>query len=149
MTSKEFLERAEKAESEICLLLDKIKAFRRSAYVKGAQYTHSMQGNKSAAAVSVNRTITEYERQLDKLIIMQTQNRKEIEKVISEITDKEEKEFLQRKYLIYQPIEGVYDDITGDYKAGITDAMKKSTRQIYRIQARAFQSVEFILKLNC
>nr|DAH36897.1 MAG TPA: Protein of unknown function (DUF1492) [Caudoviricetes sp.] len=85
--------------------------------------------------------VMEYEEKANRLIDRLVELRLEIETVIETISNSEQKEVLERRYLLFQPWESYYDKNKEIYIKGIAEEMGYSVRQIYRIHGEALKNI--------
>jgi hypothetical protein len=147
MTAKEFLKRPMEIEKQIDLILDKIQLSRERAYIKGISYEsvkgQNQDGDKKIVRVTAD--IVASEEQLKQATKEKEKVIREVESVIKKVKSADYREFLRRKYLMFQPVEGYYNKLSGEYIRGIPDSMEMSARQIYRIQSEAINAVDEVI----
>lgn len=147
MTPKEYLQQAYVIHREINRTLAKIEGMRQSLYGKGADYSND--GSKPASREnSLEKAICkimDYENEANKKIDSLVDKKLEIEKVISRVSDGNQKEVLERRYLCFQPFDTYYDKKRKILVIGIYDEMNYSRRQIFNFHCKGLREVEKIL----
>lgn len=142
MTAKEYLNQAYHLDRQAEMLIAKVEKLRSSLYGKGVSYDGSkVKGGTGGDLSDTVAQVIEYEQQSADVIKKLIGKRIEIERVIAAVPDADQREVLERRYLLYQPWETFFDKRTGQKVTGIDEAMNYSARQIYRFHGKALQKV--------
>lgn len=142
MTAKEYLNQAYRLDRQAEMLIAKAEKLRSSLYGKGVSYDGSkVKGGTGGDLSDTVAQVIEYEQQSADVIKKLIGKRIEIERVIAAVPDADQREVLERRYLLYQPWDSYYDKHTGVYVKGIYESMNYSRRQIFRLHGAALKSV--------
>lgn len=143
MTPKEYLNQAYALDRKAALLIAKTDKLRDSLFGKAVQLDGvSVKGGSCSDVMGETvAKVADYEAKTAELIGQLIDKRLEIESVIASIPDPDQREVLERRYLLYQPWDSYYDKHTGVYVKGIYESMNYSRRQIFRLHGAALQSV--------
>lgn len=143
MTPKEYLNQAYALDRKAALLIAKTDKLRDSLFGKAVQLDGvSVKGGSCSDVMGETvAKVADYEAKTAELIGQLIDKRLEIESVIASIPDPDQREVLERRYLLYQPWETFFDKRTGQKVTGIDEAMNYSARQIYRFHGKALQKV--------
>lgn len=142
MTAKEYLNQAYHLDRQAEMLIAKAEKLRSSLYGKGVSYDGSkVKGGTSGDLSDTVAQVIEYEQQATDVIEKLIGKRIEIERVIAAVPDADQREVLERRYLLYQPWDSYYDKHTGVYVKGIYESMSYSRRQIFYLHGLGLKSV--------
>lgn len=141
MTAKEYLGQAYVIERRINIIRRKVQALRSALEYKLPDFASSGSGSGGDKMSDSVARIVEYEHRADELVEKLIARRMEIEKVIDSLSDPIQREILERRYLLYEPWEGHFDENTGEYIKGITDNMHFSARWIYKLHGIALKDI--------
>lgn len=142
MTAKEYLNQAYHLDRQAEMLIAKAEKLRSSLYGKGVSYDGSkVKGGTGGDLSDTVAQVIEYEQQADDVINRLIGKRIEIERVIAAVSDADQREVLERRYLLYQPWDSYYDKHTGVYVKGIYESMNYSRRQIFYLHGLGLKSV--------
>ena len=142
VTAKEYLQQIYKIDKRINITLAKTQKMKESLYGKGIEMNDTPSSNHGTD--TLGKTICkvmEYEEKANQLIDRLVDLRLDIEAVIDTVSNSEQKEVLERRYLLFQPWESYYDEENKIYVKGIAEYMGYSARQIYRIHGEALKSI--------
>lgn len=142
MTAKEYLNQAYHLDRQAEMLIAKAEKLRSSLYGKGVSYDGSkVKGGTGGDLSDTVAQVIEYEQQATDVINRLIGKRIEIERVIAAVSDADQREVLERRYLLYQPWDSYYDKHTGAYVKGIYESMSYSRRQIFYLHGLGLKSV--------
>lgn len=142
MTAKEYLNQAYHLDRQAEMLIAKAEKLRSSLYGKGVSYDGSkVKGGTGGDLSDTVAQVIEYEQQATDVINRLIGKRIEIERVIAAVSDADQREVLERRYLLYQPWDSYYDKHTGVYVKGIYESMSYSRRQIFYLHGLGLKSV--------
>lgn len=142
MTAKEYLQQVYKIDKRINITLAKAQKMKESLYGKGIEMSDAPNSNRGTDTLgkSICKVI-EYEEKANRLIDRLVDLRLNIEEVIATVSNSEQKEVLERRYLLFQPWESYFDKNKEIYVKGIAEEMGYSARQIYRIHGEALKNI--------
>lgn len=142
MTAKEYLQQIYKIDKRINITLSKVQKMKESLYGKGIEMSDTPSSNHGTDTLGKSICkVMEYEEKANRLIDRLVDLRLEIEEVIDTVSDSEQKEVLERRYLLFQPWESYFDKNKEIYVKGIAEEMGYSARQIYRIHGEALKNI--------
>lgn len=131
MTAKEYLSQAYKLDKQADMILQKSDVMRKSLYGRGQNYENTGHSSNNDGIAKAIAKVADYERQKDKIIAELVNKRIEIENIISLVPDYDQREVLEKRYLLYQSWDGYYDKMTGEYVKGIWETMRKSRSRVF------------------
>lgn len=142
MTAKEYLDQAYSLDRQAALLIAKADKLRDSLYGRAVAFGSTVSGGGESDVIGATLAkVDEYEQKTKALIVRLIEKRIEIESVIAKLPDADQREVLERRYLLYQPWDSHYDKHTGEYIKGIYESMNFSRRQVFRLHGEALQNV--------
>ncbi|MBQ6675717.1 MAG: hypothetical protein IJM75_06245 [Ruminococcus sp.] len=141
MTAKEYLSQAYVIERRIGIIRRKVQALRSALEYKSPNLQGSSGGAAGDRMSESVAKIIEYEQRAESLVGILIDRRMEIEESINALADPVQREILERRYLLYEPWEGHFDENTGEYIKGIADSMEYTPRRIYQIHGEALKNI--------
>ena len=143
MTPKEYLNQAYKIDRRIQITRAKADKLLSAITYKSPQFDSiGGTGNSSDKLGEAMAKVIDYKRKADELVNLLIDKRLEIERTISLLEDPVQREILERRYLLYQPWESRYDDVSGECIKGIAESMGYSQRQIFRLHGIALKKIK-------
>lgn len=142
MTAKEYLGQAYVIERRIGIIRRKMQALRSALEYRSPNMEGGSSGRGSDRMSENVSRIIEYERRSDELVNALIKRRMEIEDAINTIADPVQREILERRYLLYEPWEGHFDENTGEYIRGIAENMNFSPRWIFKQHGLALKEIQ-------
>ena len=85
--------------------------------------------------------VAEYEHKKQERALALIDKRLQIEQSIDALSDANQREVLTRRYILYQRLEGKFNEKNGKYIMGINDHMHYSKSAIYRIHGEALKNI--------
>jgi hypothetical protein len=142
MTAKEYLSQAYVIERRIGIIRRKVQALRSALEYSSPDLQGSSGGAAGDRMSESVAKIIEYEQRAESLVRILIDRRMEIEESINALADPVQREILERRYLLYEPWEGHFDENTGEYIKGIADNMQYSPRWIYKQHGLALKEIQ-------
>ena len=146
MTAKEYLNQAYKLDRKANMILQKADAMRKSLYGRGQTYEGGGHSDSSDSIAKAITKVVDYERKADEVIDKLIDKRIEIENLIKLVPDPVQREVLERRYLLYQSLDGFYDKISGQYIKGIYEIMGYSRSQVFKHHQKGLEVAK--MRLN-
>lgn len=143
MTAKEFLKLAYRLDKEIQLRKSVAKKHKDSLYGRGIDYSAIGSGGEAKDALGrAIASVSDYEKDTEKLIAALVELRLEIEGVIDEINNDKQREILIDRYLLYMPWKSKYDKDNGKLiRTGIKEKTGYSEESIYKFHSAGLKKI--------
>ena len=138
MTAKEYLSQAYKLDKQADMILQKADAMRKSLYGRGQNYENTGHNSNNDGIAKAIEKVADYERKANEIIDKLIDMRIEIENTISLVPDDDQREVLEKRYLLYQSWDGYYDKMTGEYVKGIWETMRKSRSRVFQYHQKTY-----------
>lgn len=146
MTAKEYLSQAYKLDKQADMIMQKADAMRKSLYGRGQNYENTGHNSNNDGIAKAIEKVADYERKADEIIDELVNKRIEIENIISLVPDYDQREVLEKRYLLYQSWDGYYDKMTGEYVKGIWETMGKSRSRVFEYHQKGLDFINSRLK---
>ena len=144
MTAKEYLNTAYEIERQVKLIELTIEKLKSQLEYAGISYENTAASHGSGSFDKMPKVIekvAEYEHKKQERALALIDKRLQIEQSIDALSDANQREVLTRRYILYQRLEGKFNEKNGKYIMGINDHMHYSKSAIYRIHGEALKNI--------
>ena len=144
MTAKEYLSTAYEIERQVKLIELTIEKLKSQLEYAGISYENTGASHGSGSFDKMPKVIekvAEYEHKKQERALALIDKRLQIEQSIDALSDANQREVLTRRYILYQRLEGKFNEKNGKYIMGINDHMHYSKSAIYRIHGEALKNI--------